>query len=82
MKEMKIYLEKDSKHRTRRTKYRDVADQGTVIGDIDEGQVFLCGTRIAANQMVWRIPFAWRYDIYDIYYEGNIPVIEFTQIKE
>ena len=79
---MKIELVKDSKHRTKRTKYRDVADQGDVISELDYGPLFLCDNRLATNQMVWRIPFAWKYNNYDIYYENDIPIIEFTYIKE
>jgi len=75
---MKIELTKNSKYRSKYTKYRDVVDVGYVIGTLDDGDVYKYKDRIAYNNMVWRIPKHLKYLYINVYYEigSDIPIVE------
>lgn len=76
---MRIELTEDSKYRSKKTKFRDVADQGEVIYELDEEPLYKYSNRLANKNMVWRIPLNWKYTEYEVYYEigSDIPVVDF-----
>lgn len=78
---MRIELTEDSKYRSKKTKFRDVADQGEIINELDEEPLYKNGNRIANRNMVWRIPFNWKYTEYKVYYitGSDIPIVDFLQ---